>query len=109
MLKAIVVTAAMVIASPALTQVRVITGDVVHYYGPNGQLLDDPALQEKNARIEEERMRIRRIQRQRAEYEERMRAINENYDRAIADIEQRRENIQESAERAARGQGWNLH
>src|SRR6266536_4694374 len=81
MLRAIVVAAAMVLWSPAFTQVRVLNGDTEHVYGPGGHLLDDRAMREKNARAEE----LRRIQRERAEYERRMQAIQENYDRAMAD------------------------
>jgi len=97
--------AAMIAVSPAVGQVRVLNGDIEHFYGPGGELLDNRALQEKNARIEERA----RIQRERAEYERRMQAIQENYDRAMANIRQRQEDIQEGAERRARNNAWNLH
>jgi hypothetical protein len=108
MLRAFFVAAVMVVAVPAFAQVRVITGDVEHIYGPGGQVIDSRALQEQNARAEE-RMRRER-------YERRMRAIREDYERAqteynrsMADIEERRGEIEENAARRARGRGWNLH
>ena len=105
MLKIILVATAMVAASPAFTQVRVLNGDVEHIYGSGGQLLDNRALQERNARIEERK----RIERQQAEYDRRMQAIKEDHDRSMADIEQRRSDLEEEAQRRKRGRGWNLH
>jgi hypothetical protein len=41
---------AMVVVSPADSQVRVIKGAIEHVYGPGAQILDGRALREKNAR-----------------------------------------------------------
>ena len=41
MLRAIVIATAVGLAAPSYAQVRVITGDVEHYYGPGGEILDD--------------------------------------------------------------------
>src|SRR5947208_467642 len=38
------------VAMPCFAEVRVITGDVEHIYGPGGQLLDDADLQARNQR-----------------------------------------------------------
>ena len=38
--------------SATFAQVRVITGDTEHYYGPGGQLLDDETLRLQNERAE---------------------------------------------------------
>ena len=40
------------VAAPAHAQVRVITGDIEHFYGPAGQLLDDAELRARNERVE---------------------------------------------------------
>ena len=39
MLRAIVIATAIGLAAPSYAQVRVITGDVEHYYGPGGEIL----------------------------------------------------------------------
>jgi hypothetical protein len=53
MLRAILMTAILVAAVPCFAQqVRVITGDIEHVYGPDGQLLDDAKLRAKNRRAE---------------------------------------------------------
>jgi hypothetical protein len=50
---AFLIVAAMGLAAPAYAQsVRVITGDIEHIYGPEGQLLDDDALGARNERAE---------------------------------------------------------
>ena len=50
MLRAIVIATAIGLAAPSYAQVRVITGDVEHIYGPRGEILDDPQLRAKNQR-----------------------------------------------------------
>jgi hypothetical protein len=46
MLKAIVIATAIGLAAPTYAQVRVITGDVEHVYGPGGEILDSPQLKD---------------------------------------------------------------
>src|SRR6516225_1969952 len=47
------ITIYLIAASPSVAQqVRVITGDIVHVYGPGGQVLDDAKLRAKNRRAE---------------------------------------------------------
>jgi hypothetical protein len=50
MLRAIIAATAIGLAAPSDAQVKVITGDVEHVYGPGGQILDDPQLKAKNQR-----------------------------------------------------------
>jgi hypothetical protein len=50
MLRAIVTATAIGLAAPSYAQVKVITGDVEHVYGPRGKVLDDPQLKAKNQR-----------------------------------------------------------
>ena len=50
MLRAIVIATAIGLAAPSYGQVRVITGDVEHVYGPGGEILDSPELRAKNQR-----------------------------------------------------------
>jgi len=53
MLRAIISATCLVVASPSVAQqVRVITGDIEHVYGPGGQVLDDEKLRAKNRRVE---------------------------------------------------------
>jgi hypothetical protein len=67
MLKAIFIAAFLVAAVPCFAQqVRVITGDIEHIYGPDGQLLDDAKLRAKNRRAE----RQMREQRAKAELDQ---------------------------------------
>jgi len=50
-LRATFITACLVAASPSLAQqVRVITGDIEHTYGPGGEVLDDAELRARNQR-----------------------------------------------------------
>ena len=56
--KAVLIAAC--IGAPAYAQVRVITGDIEHIYGPGGQLLDDEALQRQNERRESARLEMQR-------------------------------------------------
>jgi hypothetical protein len=61
MLKAIMVSVAVVLPAPSFAQqVRVITGDIEHVYGPGGEFLDDAKLRAKNRGAE------RQMQEQRA-------------------------------------------
>jgi hypothetical protein len=48
--RALLISAAVLAMTSAATfaQVRVITGDTEHYYGPGGQLLDDETLRLQN-------------------------------------------------------------
>ena len=52
--RALLISAAVLAMTPSATfaQVRVITGDTEHYYGPGGQLLDDETLRLQNERAE---------------------------------------------------------
>jgi hypothetical protein len=50
MLRAIVIASAIGLAAPSYAQVKVITGDVEHVYGPGGEILDSPELRAKNQR-----------------------------------------------------------
>ena len=52
--RALLISAAVLAMTPSATfaQVRVITGDTEHYYGPSGQLLDDETLRLQNERAE---------------------------------------------------------
>ena len=51
MLRAIFISACLVAASPSVAQqVRVITRDIEHIYGPGGEVLDDAELSARNQR-----------------------------------------------------------
>lgn len=51
MLKAVLVATSLAVAMPCFAQqVRVITGDTEHVYGPSAQVLDDADLQARNQR-----------------------------------------------------------
>jgi len=72
MIKVLVISVAVVTAVPCYAQeVRVISGDIEHVYGPGGQILDDADLQARNQRalehIEAERQLA--IERRNAEAE----------------------------------------
>src|SRR6516165_3459164 len=65
MIKVLVISVAVVAAVPCCAQeVRVISGDIEHVYGPGGRLLDDADLQARNQRasqqIQAERLAIER-------------------------------------------------
>jgi hypothetical protein len=77
-------------------QVRVITGDIEHIYGPGGEVWDDNALRARNERAERER-KIENIRRQakrrqdetdaeyrrsQAEYDQAVSALNERIERS---------------------------
>jgi hypothetical protein len=54
MIKVLVISVAVVAAVPCYAQeVRVISGDIEHVYGPGGELLDDADLQARNQRASE--------------------------------------------------------
>jgi len=61
--RALLISAAVLAMTSAATfaQVRVITGDTEHYYGPGGQLLDDAELRARNERAERARLQEREI------------------------------------------------
>jgi len=53
MLRGFFITICLVAASPSVAQqVRVITGDIEHVYGPGGEVLDDAKLRARNRRAE---------------------------------------------------------
>jgi hypothetical protein len=56
MLRAVLITASLAVATPCVAQqVRVITGDIEHVYGPGAELLDSADLQARNQRAWERR------------------------------------------------------
>ena len=71
MIKVLVISVAVVAAVPCYAQeVRVISGDIEHVYGPGGRLLDDADLQARNQRASEQIQAERlAIERQKAEAE----------------------------------------
>ena len=71
MIKVLVISVAVVAAVPCCAQeVRVISGDIEHVYGPGGRLLDDADLQARNQRASEQIQAERlAIERQKAEAE----------------------------------------
>jgi hypothetical protein len=74
MLKVIIVTSCLVAASPSLAQqVRVISGDIEHVYGPGGVVLDDAELRARNQRAFENMQ----IEKQRALERRQIEAENE--------------------------------
>lgn len=58
--KTVLITSCFSVATPAYSQVRVITGDIEHVYGHGGQVLDDADLRAKNERAESARMERQR-------------------------------------------------
>jgi hypothetical protein len=51
MMRAVLIATSLAVEMPCFAQqVRVISGDIEHIYGPGGQLLDSPELQERNQR-----------------------------------------------------------
>lgn len=74
MLRAIFIATCLVIASPSVAQqVRVITGDIEHIYGPGGEVLDDAELRARNERAFERRQ----LEKQRAIEKQQIEAENE--------------------------------
>src|SRR5258705_9581029 len=61
LLSATLIAATLALVAPSFAQVRVITGDTEHVYGPGGQLLDDAELRARNERAESLRLREREI------------------------------------------------
>lgn len=57
---AFLIVAAVGLAAPSYAQVKVITGDVEHVYGPRGEILDSPELRAKNQRTERQMRRKER-------------------------------------------------
>jgi hypothetical protein len=56
MLRAVLIMASLVVTTPCFAQeVRVITGDIEHVYGPGAELLDSADLQARNQRAWERR------------------------------------------------------
>src|SRR4051794_11676852 len=53
--RAVLIASFFAAAAPVHAQVRVITGDIEHFYGPGGQLLDDAELRARNERVERSR------------------------------------------------------
>ena len=87
-LRAIFIATCLVVASPSVAQqVRVITGDIEHIYGPRGEVLDDAELRARNERAFE-RMQLekqRAIEMQQIEAEnERLRLQRDQLDYAAA-------------------------
>jgi hypothetical protein len=58
---AFLIVAAMGLAAPSYAQVKVITGDVEHVYGPRGEILDSPELVAKNKRAKRQMRREERV------------------------------------------------
>jgi hypothetical protein len=82
-LRAIFIATCLAVASPSVAQqVRVITGDIEHIYGPGGEVLDDADLRARNerafARMELENQRA--IEKQQIEAEnERLRLQRDQF------------------------------
>jgi hypothetical protein len=69
MLRGFFITICLVAASPSVAQqVRVITGDIEHVYGPGGQVLDDAKLRAKNRRAERQMQEQQPIQTRRGSW-----------------------------------------
>ena len=85
MLRVIAIATAIGLAAPSYAQVRVITGDVEHVYGPGGEVLDSPELTAKNQRAK------RQIR---------------SEERVVGPVEQQRLSIQQSGPRRAPDDWW---
>jgi predicted secreted Zn-dependent protease len=87
--RAVLIAACFGAAAPAYAQVRVITGDTEHFYGPGGEVLDDAELRARNERVEKARQ-IEKIRRQAQRRQEELNAANRqsqaDYDQAIANL-----------------------
>jgi hypothetical protein len=92
----------------ANAQVRVISGDVQHIYGPKGELLDDADMRAENARVEAQR-RARQEQRARREYQDRLDEIRTDLARRRAELDQSIATHEENQRRRQSKSGWNLH
>ena len=84
MLRAIVIATAFGLVAPSYAQVKVITGDVEHIYGPGGEVLDNPQLKAKNQRAKSQ---------------------TRNEERSAGPVEQQRLSVQQSGPRRA-PDGW---
>ena len=80
-LKSVLVATAICAAAPTYAQVRVITGDIEHVYGPGGQVLDDAALRAHNERAE----RARRIENNRRQAQRRQDEADAEYQHSTWD------------------------
>jgi hypothetical protein len=85
LLSATLIAATLALAAPAYAQVRVITGDTEHVYGPSGQLLDDAELRAKNERIEKAR-EIEKAKRRQEEVDAESQRSKAGYDHAIPNL-----------------------
>lgn len=83
---AFLIVAAMGLVAPSYAQVRVITGDVEHIYGPGGEILDSPELRAKNQRAKRQ-MR--------------------SEERGAGPVEQQRLSVQQSGPLRAPDSWWN--
>jgi hypothetical protein len=88
MLRAVLITASLAVATPCFAQqVRVITGDIEHVYGPGAELLDSADLQARNQRA----------------WERRQTEIQVEIARQLADVEVKRFRLQEALVAASIG------
>lgn len=72
MLRAVLIATSLAVAMPCFAQqVRVITGDIEHLYGPGAQVVDDSDLQARNQRAWEHMQAEKQlaIERQQADVE----------------------------------------
>jgi hypothetical protein len=70
MLRTALIAACLAVAMPCFAQqVRVISGDIQHVYGPGAQLLDDPDLQARNERAWEHSLAEKQLAIQRRQVE----------------------------------------
>jgi hypothetical protein len=70
MLRAVLIATSLVLASSSFAQqVRVISGDIEHVYGPGGELLDDANLQARNQRAREQMEAAKQLAIQRRQQE----------------------------------------
>ena len=92
MLRAVLIATSLVVGSSSTfaQQVRVISGDSVHVYGPGGQLLDDADLQSRNQRAWEHMQAEKQLAIQRRQI----------------DIESERLKLQEVAIASGMGPNW---
>ena len=103
--RAVLIAYCLGIAAPAFAQVRVITGDTEHIYGPGGDLLDDAELRTRNERVE----RARRIEKIRRAAQRRQEELDAAYRQSQAEHDQAIANLNEQIERARSKRGWGLH
>ena len=76
MLKTALIAISLAVATPCFAQqVRVISGDIQHVYGPGAQLLDDPDLQARNERAWEHSLAEKQLVIQERQVEVEMRQV----------------------------------